>query len=213
LVFVLFAALPAAIHADVASAAASDEETTEQPRAAPSPPRVDGPYLGITGFGTLGFARVNDLDTPGPFGGYGGVLRVGETVLPWLMISLKLDGSFSYGTHEGARQRIGQGALGVEFGFLPIPSRPFSIRAGFGIGGGGVREAGIAGRSGFGGAIFSGALRYEFFPLAAKHRPKRGGGLALGPEIGWIGATPAAAGRPMANTLYAGLAVTMYFGS
>jgi hypothetical protein len=208
---VLCAGLLATTQARAASPTSGAD--TEQKPAAPSPPRVDGPYVGITGLGTLGFARLNDVSTPRPFGGYGGAFRVGETVLPWLTIGLKVEGSFSYADHEGTRQRLGQGVLGVEFGFLPVPARPFSIRAGFGIGGGGVREEGIGGRSGFGGAIFSGALRYEFFPFAARHRPQRGGGFALGPEIGWIGATPAAAGRPMVNTVYAGLAMTMYFGS
>ncbi|MCA9661146.1 MAG: hypothetical protein KC486_22585, partial [Myxococcales bacterium] len=83
----------------------------------------------------------------------------------------------------------------------------------FGVGGGAVREDGVEGRSGFGGAAFKAAARYEFFPLAKRLRPRRGGGFGLGPELGWIGFTPAAAGRPMSNTLYLGLATTYYFGS
>mgnify|MGYP002140834198 CR=1 FL=1 len=35
----------------------------------------------------------------------------------------------------------------------------------------------------------------------------------LGPELGWLGFTPAAAGRPMSNTIYIGLFMGFYFGS
>lgn len=184
-------------------------------RAAPAtPPRVDGPYVGATAFGTLGFTRVRDLDTPGPFGGFGGTARVGDAVLPWMTIGLQLLGGLGYGdSPEGAGQRVGQAAFGGELGFLPLRKHPLSIRVGFAIGGGAVREDGTSGRSGFGGAVFTGSVRYEFFPGAAVRRPNRGGGFGLGPELGWIGATPADRGGPMANTIYTGLAMTFYFGS
>ena len=163
--------------------------------------------------GTVGFARVNGLDTPQPFGGFGGSIRLGEALFPWMTLGIQVVGNLAYTRHEGARQRLGQGAFLVEAGFLPVPRIPFSIRAGLGIGGGAVREQGVEGRSGFGGAVFFAALRHEFFPLAARLRPSRGGGWSIGPEVGWIGQTPAAPGRPMANTLYLGLWTGFYFGS
>jgi hypothetical protein len=178
-----------------------------------TPPRVDGPYFGVTATGTTSFVRVNDLETPRPFRGFGGSARVGQAVLPWMTIGLLLEGTLAYSSHDDARQRVGQGSLGVEFGFLPVPRTPLSLRAGFGIGGGAVREDGVRGRSGFGGPVFTGAIRYELFPWADRRRPRRGGGFSLGPEIGWIGATPAASGRPMSNTVYAGLAMLFYLGS
>jgi hypothetical protein len=94
-----------------------------------------------------------------------------------------------------------------------VPKRPLSLHVGFGIGGGAIREDGVEGRKGYGGAAFKAAVRYEFFPLAKSFRPKRGGGFGLGPEVGWLGFTPAAAGRPMSNTVYLGLTTTYYFGS
>ena len=53
----------------------------------------------------------------------------------------------------------------------------------------------------------------EFFPLAAKRRPDRGGGWAIGPELGWLGATPAAKGQPFVHTVLLGLSTSIYFGS
>ena len=106
-----------------------------------------------------------------------------------------------------------EGAFLVDFGFYPTKKAPLSLRAGFGAGGGAVREAGREKRSGFGGAVFTAAVRYEFFPFAAKKRKNRGGGFSLGPELGWIGFLPAAKGRPMSNTVYLGLFVGFYFGS
>lgn len=194
-----------------APAAATSPEPT--PVAAPvRPPRVDGTYLGgVLGFAES-FARVNNFPTPNPFSGTSGGLRFGQAILPWLTIGMQITGTLGYRAAD-PRQRLLQGAALVDFGFLPVPRIPLSLRVGFGAGGGGVREDGVAARSGFGGAVFTGAVRYEFFPLAARKRPKRGGGFALGPEIGWIGFTPAAKGRPMSNTVYLGLFMGFYFGS
>ena len=173
------------------------------------PPRVDGPYVGGMAYAPATFVRVRDLDTAGLFPGFGGSVRAGEAVLRWLTIGVEITGSLAY----RGDQRLGQGALLVEFGLLPAPRLPLSLRAGFGVGGGAVRERGVPGRSGFGGAVFKAAARYDLFPWAARRRPRRGGGFGLGPEIGWIGFTPAAAGRPMSNTIYVGLGAGFYFGS
>src|SRR5690606_26366550 len=134
-----------------------------------------------------------------PFVGGGGSLRVGEVVYPWMSIGVEVAGNLGYRS-EDPRQRLLKGAFLVDFGFYPKPSLPLSLRVGFGAGGGAVRERGITDRSGFGGAVFTGAVRYEFFPGAKVRRPTRGGGLAIGPELGWVGFLPAAKGRPMANT-------------
>jgi hypothetical protein len=111
------------------------------------------------------------------------------------------------------KQQMFQGALLVEFGFVPVKRYPLSIRTGFGFGGGAVTEQGIARRFGYGGALFKGSLRYEFFPLAERKRPDRGGGWAIGPELGWLGATPAGKGQPFVNTILLGLSTSFYFGS
>jgi hypothetical protein len=68
-------------------------------------------------------------------------------------------------------------------------------------------------RSGFGGAVFTGAVRYEIFPLAARKRPRRGGGFSARPRARLDRLHPAAAGRPMSNTIYVGLFMGFYFGS
>lgn len=205
------ASAPAAAPAASATPSAFGAEPAEP---APKPPRIDGAYLGSTALGGLSLVRVNDLDTPGPFATFGGTLSVGQMVFPWLGLGLHGGGSGGVRSEDGARQRIGQGHLGVEFKFVPLPRRlPLSLRASFGFGGGAVRQEGIVPRAGFGGAQFSGAVRYELFPWAQRRRPYRGGGFGLGPELGWIGFTPAAAGRPMSNVLYLALATTFYFGS
>ncbi|MEZ4451727.1 MAG: hypothetical protein R3B09_19835 [Nannocystaceae bacterium] len=182
---------------------------TEKKAPARTPPRVDGIYLGAIPYVPITFARVRVLDTPGAFVGAGGAARIGEAVYPWLTLGLDVGGSVAY----HGNQRVAQGALFVDAGFLPVPRIPFSIHVGFGVGGGAVRQQGIADRQGFGGAAFRGGLRYDVFPLVVKRQRKRGGGFAFGPELGWIGFTPAAKGRPMSNTAYLGLFVGYYFGS
>jgi hypothetical protein len=181
---------------------------------APSPPRIDGPYLGAILFSGVTLARVGDLQTEGGFAAFGGSLRFGEMVLPWLGLGLQVGGSAAVRSQDAARQTLGQGLLAVDLSFVPVPKRvPLTLRASFGFGGGAVREAGVPDRAGFGGAMFGAAVRYEWFPWAKVRRPYKGGGFALGPELGWIGFTPAAPGRPMSNTIYLALALTFYFGA
>jgi hypothetical protein len=175
-------------------------------------PRVDGVYIGGTLAFSESFARVNNFPTPTPHAGATPSLRVGQAIFPWMTIGILVTGTFA-NRFADPRQRLWQGSAIIDFGFLPVPRIPLSLRVGFGAGGGAVRQDGIAARSGFGGAVFTGAVRYEVFPLAARKRPRRGGGFALGPELGWIGFTPAARGRPMSNTVYLGLFMGFYFGS
>jgi hypothetical protein len=173
------------------------------------PPRFDGPYVGIVAMGTANFMKVIDLATPAPLLGAGGFLQAGDAVFPWMSIGIAVGGQAGW----IGKQQMFQGALLVEFGFVPVKRYPLSIRTGFGFGGGAVTEQGIARRFGYGGALFKGTLRYEFFPLAERKRPDRGGGWAIGPELGWLGATPAAKGQPFVNTILLGLSTSFYFGS
>ncbi len=178
------------------------------------PPRIDGTYLNMTAFGGLGFARVNDFGTGGAFAAFGGSAGIGQMVFPWLGLGLQGGGSGGVSSGDGARQTLGQGYLGIEFKFVPAPKKiPLSLMAGFGFGGGAVRQEGIEARSGYGGAQFGAAVRYELFPFAKRFRPYRGGGFGLGPQLGWLGFTPAAADRPMSNIIYLALSATFYFGS
>jgi hypothetical protein len=168
--------------------------------------------MGLTLGASGSFARVNNFATPNPLAGSAASLRFGEAILPWMTIGVEIAGTWAY-RFADPRQRLLQGAFLIDFGFLPSRKLPLSLHVGFGAGGGAVREAGRSARSGFGGAVFTGSLRYEIFPLADRKRPKRGGGFSLGPELGWLGFTPAARGRPMSNTIYLGLFVGYYFGS
>ncbi len=190
-------------------AAHPDPTTTSEPI---QPPRVDGWYLGGIALGTAAWTRVHGLATPHPFAGGVGGARIGQIVLPWLGVGVQLLGGYSYSRNTGNRQRLGQGALLIDLALFPISPRPFTIRGSLGFGGGAVREDGTPGRSGMGGASFGLAVGYAFFPTASRKRPKRGGGWSIGPELGVLAMTPAARGRPMANTLYLGLVTVMYFG-
>lgn len=204
---------------------AQDGEPSKPTKASPAeaaepspkvkPPRIDGTYIGGTILGGVGFVRVNPFDTPGAFASFGGSFSVGQMVFPWLGLGLHGGGGGSVHSKDGVRQKLGQGHLGVQFKLVPLPKRrvPLSLLASFGFGGGAIRQEGIAKRSGFGGAQFGAAVRYELFPWAEKRRPYRGGGIGLGPELGWVGFTPAAAGRPMFNVFYLALAATFYFGN
>lgn len=218
----------ALIGADIAKAAPAAATTTAKAstpaktergawRRPPIPPRIDGAYLGMAIYGAAALVRVNRLETEGsPFAGFGGHARVGQMVLPWLGFGLMVGGALavrSERSQDGARQRLGLGELMVDTTFVPIPRRNWTVHAAFGFGGGAVRQAGDSKRAGFGGAVFSVATRYELFPFAKRFRATRGGGFGVGPELGWIGATPAASGRPMANLFFVGLSTTIYFGS
>jgi hypothetical protein len=191
------------------------DAATPEPAAAPRPPRIDGTYLGGTLLLGAGLVRVNDLHTDGAFASFGGTATIGQMVFPWLGLGLHGGGGGGVRSKDGVRQRLGQGSLGVQMKIVPLPKRhvPLSLLGSFGFGGGAVRQEGIAKRAGFGGACFGASVRYELFPFAAKRRPYRGGGLGLGPELGWQGFTPAAAGRPMSNTFFVALSTTFYFGS
>lgn len=195
------------------AAAAPPAPETPAPAAAPTPPRVDGAYVGVLAWGSAAFARVDALDTPEPFVGPGGALRAGDVVFPWFAVGVALAGKGGFAGSQDPAQRMGWGGILVELGFFPVPRIPFSIRTGFGFGAGAVLRYGSTRRFGFGGALFEGAVRYEWFPLASRKRPRRGGGWAIGPELGWIGHTPAGRGRPMVNTVFAGLWTGFYFGS
>ena len=173
------------------------------------PPRVDGPYFGVVAAGTANFTNVIGLDTPTPLIGGGGFVQAGDAVFPWMSIGIAAGGQFG----SAGKQKMFEGALLVELAFLPVHRYPLSIRTGFGFGGGAVREDGLDRRFGFGGALFKGSLRYEFFPVAARKRPDRGGGWAIGPELGWLGATPSAKGQPFVNTILLGVSTSFYFGS
>jgi hypothetical protein len=205
------ALLGLALATAVPCAASADEG--EAPPQSDRPPRIDGTWIGVVGHATVGFLRVADLSTPGAFSGLGGAVRGGQMVLPWFGLGLQLGGALGVRSQAEARQRAWMGSLLLDLQFVPVPRIPLSLRTSFGFGGGAVREAGVPERDGFGGAMFSGAVRYELFPGVRRYRPNRGGGLGLGPELGWIGATPAAAGRPMANFVYLGLSGNFYFGS
>jgi hypothetical protein len=194
-----------------------------KPAAAPvrerEPPRISGPWIGFLAGPAIAFSGVRNLDTDGPFAGVSGAVRFGEMVLPWLGIGLSIAGSYATRSERdamdptmSARQRLGEGHLLVDFQFVPSKRLPLSLRAGFGVGGGAVRQAGVSGRSGFGGAVFGGSIKYELFPAAKRRRPDRAGGFGIGPELGWFAHTPAAPGRPWAHGITLSLAGTFYFG-
>lgn len=199
----------------VASDPPVDDPQTEAPAQDRKPPRIAGPYIGLGFTGGLSFARVNQFSTDTPFAGAGGYLRFGQMVLPWFGVGLQIGGQGGSASEDGARQQLGQGALLVDFNVVPAPQRVrgLSLRGSFGFGGGAVNEEGIPDRAGYGGAVFGLGARYEFFPGAHRYRATKAGGFGIGPELAWLGFTPAAKGRPMSNTLWLGLSATFYFGN
>ena len=203
-------AAPSEPGADVDAASTDGDEAV----AAQKPPRLSGPYLGLSLMGTVTGARVNRFGTDTPFAGGGGFLRFGQFVLPWFGLGLSVGGTGGVASDQGARQSLGQGGLLVDFEFVPAPKRVegLSLRTSFGFGGGAITEEGLEGRSGYGGALFGAGIRYAFFPGVQRYRATKAGGFGIGPELGWLGFTPAAAGRPMSNTFYAGLSMAFYFG-
>lgn len=173
-------------------------------------PRVDGAYFGATFAFDLSFTSVLDLETPDPFLTGLGLVQVGQSVLPWLYLGVTAGGG---GGSTANGQLTYHGGFVVSGGLYPVPKYPFSVRLGLGFGAGAVTDPDETARFGFGGAIFQGAVRYEFFPLAKTLRPRRGGGWAIGPELGWLGYTPAAAGQPFTNNVYLGISTGFYFGT
>lgn len=206
-------ALPSPARAAAEAPPEPTSESASEP-AQPDPPRLSGAYLGLSLMGTLTGARVNRFGTDRPFAGGGGLLRFGQFVLPWFGVGLSMGGTGAVASDQGARQALGQGALLVDFEFVPAPKRVggLSLRTSFGFGGGAITEEGVEGRSGYGGSVFAAGVRYAFFPGVQRYRPTKAGGFGIGPELGWLGFTPAAAGRPMSNTFYAGVSMAFYFG-
>jgi hypothetical protein len=184
------------------------EDEPAEPTIAIRPPRIDGPYFGLLAIGSANFAKVLAFDTPSPLLGGGGFLQAGDAVLKWLSLGIAVGGHTGF---SGSKQ-LKAGGLLVELGFIPSQRLGLSIRTAFGFGGGRIVDRSTGERPGFGGALFKGSLRYEFFPLAEKKRPDRGGGWAIGPELGWLGATPAAKGQPFVHTIMLGLSTSIYFG-
>jgi hypothetical protein len=176
-----------------------------------APPRISGVYFGgILNFG-VALARVQGFDVDNPHYGTWGGLRVGQAVFPWLTLGVEGSG----GVFLYPNEQLWQGGLMFIPAFYPVPKRPFSITLGLGFGAGFVQDFAIGERSGFGGPLFMGALRYEFFPTAARRRPNRKGGFTVGPELSWRGFTPAGPGfpeQPMANTFCIGLWLGHYWG-
>src|SRR5262249_19764396 len=102
-----------------------EDEPEDEPMLEPTkPPRFDGPYVGTLVMGTADFAHVKDLATPNPMFGTGGFLQAGDAVFPWMSIGIAVGG------HAGwiGKQQIFQGALLLEFGFVPAKKYPLSIR-------------------------------------------------------------------------------------
>jgi hypothetical protein len=157
--------------------------------------------------------RLRRIDPADAFAGGGGEVLIGQMVLPWFGLGFGAGGDFGVGERDGVAQQLAQGGLELHLTFVPLLRRPWTIRGGLGFGGGAVTEDGQSSRDGYGGALFSVASRYEFFPLAARRRPNRAGGWALGPEVSWRIFTPAAPGRPLSNTLSLGLTSVFYFGT
>jgi hypothetical protein len=149
-----------------------------------------------------------DFETPDPFVGGGAGFRAGDVVLDWMSIGFEVDvlvGSAPSGYREAGGQLL------IDLGFYPLDKRRWSIHGAFGFGAASVRDAdGTA--SGFGGGAFRLATRYEFFPGASKYRPRTGGGMGIGPELGFLSNPPGRAGGPMSNTLYLALSFTWYRG-
>ena len=173
-------------------------------------PRISGTFLGMSIWPALTWAYSPnlELDQSPVIPGGGGAMRLGQAVFPWLTLGVDAGGGFYFNQHTF----LMQGGLMIEAGFYPVPRYPFSIRTGFGFGAGLILDDRTDTRGGVGGPKFTGALRYEFFPGAARKRPTRPGGWALGPELAWRGFTPAGKGRPMSNTILLGLWFGYYWG-
>lgn len=182
-------------------------------QAQPSPPRTDGIYLG---FSLQGLATVIDLakqPSRDTYLGAGGSLWVGEQVLRWLSLGLRV--GFGSGSHDDRSMTMGW--LQLDAGFYPLHARlpkehQLSARLRTGFGGGFVSIPGEEGRKGFGGAALGAALRWESFPWARCAKPRRGGGMALAPELGINVFPPATPKGSWGLATYLGFAAIYHFG-
>jgi hypothetical protein len=204
--------LLAASHAHAAPPEPAPEtaEPPPKPGKLRKPPRISGTYLGMAIWPSVAwvYSPNVDIDQRAALGGGGGALRLGQAVFPWLTIGVDAGGMFDWN-----RDRFFMsGGLLIDFGFYPVPKYPFSIHTGFGFGAGLVLDDRTTTKGGVGGPQFSGTLRYEFFPGAELKRPKKPGGWAVGPELGWRGFTPAGKGKPMSNALVIGIWFAYYWG-
>lgn len=194
-------------------------ESSEDAASADFPPRIAGAYVGGMLVGATTLVRLSDFEDAPPLTGFSMSADAGSVVLPWLSIGFSLVGGNGYG--GGGNLRLRHGGLLTDLAVYPIPERPFSIRAGFGAGFGRVSEqeadppvpGATPDTQTFGGALFKAGARYVFFPGVDTRRPDRAGGLAVGPEILWMGHTPSERGASMANTIMLGIWMGFFFGN
>jgi hypothetical protein len=135
-------------------------------------------------------------------------LRLGEMVFPWLALGLQMGG----GAARNDRAKYSYGHLMIESGIYPFAPVPISLRLATGIGFGSMRDERWPDRFGVGGATMRGGLRYEFFPLASRFRPKRAGGWSIAPELAAVVTPGRGAGRAAIYGAELSVWTAYYFG-
>lgn len=187
----------------------------------PGPARIAGTYVGGALTTTVTATRLSSFESAPPLYGFSMSADAGSVVFPWMSIGFSLVGGNGYAESDGVPLKSTIAGLLADIAFYPKPNVPLSLRVGFGAGFGRVEERessalapGAAPDSQvFGGALFQGAVRYTFFPGADRRRPRRNGGLALGPQVSWLGHTPSERGASMANTVLLGLWTGFFLGN
>ena len=190
-------AAPSEAGADVDAANDDDEAVAAQ-----KPPRLSGPYLGLSLMGTVTGARVNRFGTDTPFAGGGGFLRFGQFVLPWFGLGLSVGGTgASPRTRAPAMSLSARAVCSSTSSSSPHPSASRASASAPASASVAERSPKKASRAAAATAV---PLRrrhpLRLLPRRQRYRATKAGGFGIGPELGWLGFTPAAGRRPMSNT-------------
>ncbi len=162
-----------------------------------------GFYLGSSGGVVVGTAQNEEGVDGGSFFGNGGVLRLGEEVLPNFTLGLVFGG----GGGTADRYDSGIGGFYLEATYR-IPSTDLLFHGGTGVGGGSLTPKGDDGLEAVnGGATFLGGLSYEFVVWGEATE-----GLAVGPVVWWFFIPPTGENEAIISAFSLGGGARYYFG-
>ena len=152
-----------------------------------------------------GTAADDEGRSAGTWTGGGGVLRLGEEVVPGLTLGLAFGGGSGAGSSD--RFDLGVGGFVVQVGWRPFEAYPeLQVLAATGLGGGSLTPKGDDGVEGAAaGALHQVGLTYEI-DLGDPH------GVALGPALQWSVVPPSEGAEAWISAITLGLEVVWYAG-
>jgi hypothetical protein len=182
-----------ALSAAAAPATAGEEMTLPRPR--------QGYYAGLSAYGVQARSHDAKVHSLGSLAGGAYSLRLGQMIVDWFGLGMALEGT----SVTSERWRQSSGGLLVEAQVVPWRHLAVHGGAGLGVALATDRRGLIVESKGTGGAYYSVALSYDFFPLHGGDS----GGWAVRPEVA-LKALPGSSYNSL--MVWAGVAVVRWSG-